>query len=124
MYTGNGTWFPGDRGNFNKSNTAASRLDDRSDNKGPEPEGVAVGRVGDATYAFLGSERAGSLFAYDLSNPAAPLFSGYANTRVDDLGPEGVAFVKASDSPSGKALVLVSNEISGTLSVLEVTPQS
>ena len=101
MYSGNGSWFAGDRGNFNKSNTAASLLDDRSDNKGPEPEGVAVGSVDGTTYAFLASERPGSIYAYDLSAPASPLFSGYANTRIDDLGPEGVAFVSASDSPSG-----------------------
>ena len=64
--------FDLDKGNFNKSNTAASLLDDRSDNKGPEPEGVAVGTVGGTSYAFLAAERAGSIFAYDLSDPLSP----------------------------------------------------
>ena len=115
--------FDLDKGNFNKSNTAGSLLDDRSDNKGPEPEGVAVGTVGGTSYAFLAAERAGSIFAYDLSNPLSPAFSGYANTRTADLGPEGVAFVSPTDSPTGVALVLVTNEISGTLNVLQVQSQ-
>ena len=119
-YSGNGDWFAGDRQNFNKSNSSASALDDRSDNKGPEPEGVATGRVAGTPYAFLVAERAGSIFAFDLSDPSAPLFSGYANTRPADLGPEVIAFVRAGDSPSGKPLLLVGNEISGTLTVLEV----
>jgi hypothetical protein len=110
-----------DKANFNKSNSADSLLDDRSDNKGPEPEGVAVGVVDGTTYAFLGSERSGSIYAYDLSDPDSPLFSGHANTRPADLGPEGVAFVPSGDSPSGAPLVLIANEISGTLNVLEVT---
>jgi 2',3'-cyclic-nucleotide 2'-phosphodiesterase/3'-nucleotidase/5'-nucleotidase len=85
-----------------------------------EPEGVATGRVAGTPYAFLASERSGSIFAFDLSDPSAPLFSGYANTRPADLGPEVIAFVRAGDSPSGNPLLLVANEISGTLNVLEV----
>lgn len=115
--------FDLDKGNFNKSNTAGSLLDDRSDNKGPEPEGVAVGTVGGTSYAFLAAERAGSIFAFDLSDPLSPAFSGYANTRTADLGPEGVAFVSPTDSPTGDALLLVTSEISGTLDVLQVQPQ-
>jgi hypothetical protein len=37
-----------------------------------------------------------------------------------DLGPEGIEFIAASDSPNGKALLLVSNEVSGTLAVFEI----
>ena len=114
--------FDLDKANFNKSN-ANENLDDRSDNKGPEPEGVAVGQVGEHTYAFLGAERSGGIFAYELSDPSAPAFSGYANTRPADLGPEGVAFVSAGNSPTGEPLVLVTNEISGTLNVLQVSAE-
>ena len=35
--------------------TATSPFDNRSDAKGPEPEGVAIGKVGGRTYAFIGS---------------------------------------------------------------------
>lgn len=112
-----------DPANFNKTNAAGSPVDDRSDNKGPEPEGVAVGRVDGTTYAFVGAERSGMIYAYDLSDPTAPVFSGWANTRNADLGPEGLAFVSAGASPSGTPLVLVTNEISGTLNVLEVSAE-
>lgn len=40
---------------FNASNTG-NALDDRSDNKGPEPEGVALARFGRKTFAFVGLE--------------------------------------------------------------------
>ena len=43
---------------FNASNNNTTR-DNRSDNKGPEPEGVAVGRVGPRDYAFIALERIG-----------------------------------------------------------------
>lgn len=121
-YSGNGTWFAGDRANFNKSNSAGSRVDDRSDNKGPEPEAVTVGSVGGVRYAFLGAERPGSIFAFDMTDPAAPAFDGYVNTRTADLGPEGIGFVGAADSPTGVPLLLVSNEVTGTLSVVAVSP--
>jgi hypothetical protein len=118
-FSGNASWFAGGKQNFNKTNSSTSALDDRSDNKGPEPEGIATARVAGTPYAFLASERSGSIFAF-LSDPSAPLFSGYANTRSADLGPEVIAFVRASDSPSGNPLLLVANEISGTLTLLEV----
>ena len=65
---------------FNASHDGTAP-DNRSDNKGPEPEGVAVGKVGGRTYAFVGLERIGGVMAYDVSNPAAPEFAAYANTR-------------------------------------------
>ena len=42
------------------------------------------------------------------------------NTRPADLGPEGVRFVPKSDSPTGHALILLTNEISGTVAAIEV----
>jgi hypothetical protein len=106
---------------FNADSTPVAAVDNRSDNKGPEPEGVDVGEVGGRTYAFLGSERQGGLFAYRLNGPSAQ-FAAYANTRPADLGPEGVRFVPRHDSPTGRALLLVTHEISGTVSAIEVRP--
>ncbi len=115
---------------FNNDN-AENTGDDRSDNKGPEPEGVTVGVINGHTYAFIGLERMGGVFVYDVSNPYAPEYVMYTNNRdvsVDndniesagDLGPEGITFVSAADSPSGEPLVLVANEVSGTVSVYQV----
>ena len=112
---------------FNASH-GNNTLDNRSDDKGPEPEGLAVGKVGGRTYAFIGLERIGGVMAYDVSNPRAPTFAAYANTRnltdlsqvKGDRGAEGVTFVSAEDSPNGKPLVLVGNEVSRTISIFQV----
>ena len=106
---------------FNFSNEEPGVFDDRSDAKGPEPEGVDVGSLGRRTYAFLASERQGGLYAYELAGGGAT-FRDYLNTRPADLGPEGVRFVPASDSPSGRPLLLVTNEISGTVAAIDVAP--
>jgi 2',3'-cyclic-nucleotide 2'-phosphodiesterase / 3'-nucleotidase / 5'-nucleotidase len=106
---------------FNFSNEEPFVFDDRSDAKGPEPEGVDVGEVGKKTYAFLASERQGGLFAYEL-NGASATFRDYLNTRPADLGPEGVRFVPKKDSPTGRAMLLVTNEVSGTVAAIDVAP--
>lgn len=107
-------------------------FDDRSDDKGPEPEALAVGTINDKTYAFIGLERVGGIMMYDISNPADPVFVEYSINRdfsVDiednlanagDLAPEGMKFVDAADSPTGHPLLIVGNEVSGTTTVYEV----
>ena len=37
-----------------------------------------------------------------------------------DLGPEGLEFIPAAESPDGKNLLISANEISGTVTVMEV----
>ena len=107
---------------FNASNSNDA-LDDRSDNKGPEPEGVAVARFGTKTYAFIGLERVGGVMVYDISVPTAPVYAAYLNTREGasgDLGPEGLVVVPAADSPNGKPLLIVGHEVSGTTAVYQI----
>jgi hypothetical protein len=91
----------------------------RSDDKGPEPEGLALGKVGGRTYAFIALERIGGVMVYDITDPAAPTFVQYTNNRdattnSGDLGPESVTFIKGDDSPLGKPLIAVANEVSGS----------
>jgi hypothetical protein len=112
--------------NFN-ANHDDNAPDNRSDNKGPEPEGVAVGKVGGRTYAFIGLERMGGVMAYDVSDPHSPQFAAYGTTRTfvgkelaGDRGAEGVTFIAAEDSPNGEPLVLVGNEVSRTVSIFQV----
>ena len=114
---------------FNANHTSNSK-DNRSDDKGPEPEGVAIGKAYGRTYAFIGLERIGGIMVYDISDPFSPSFVQYVNTRNfsqtpgpnsgGDLGPEGVIFIKADDSPIGKPLLVVAHEVSGTTRVFEV----
>jgi hypothetical protein len=98
--------------------------DTRSDNKGPEPEGVAVGRVGDRVYAFIGLERIGGVIVYDVSSPAAPKFVQYLNPApAVDRAPEGVLFIPAKDSPTRHPLLVLANEVSGTTTIYDVVPR-
>jgi hypothetical protein len=110
---------------FNASNTG-NALDDRSDNKGPEPEGVVLGRFGTKTFAFIGLERTGGVMVYNITNPAAAFFVTYVSSRQGDqgdLGPEGLTFVPASKSPNGKPLLIVGNEVSGTTAIFQINLQ-
>ena len=117
---------------FNSNHEAGDAMDNRSDNKGPEPEGVTVGRIGEKTFAFVGLERMGGVLVYDVSQPQAPVQVDYINTREDwttkdpstvksgDLGPEGLAFIPAAKSPNGKPLLMVGNEVSGTTAIFQL----
>jgi 2',3'-cyclic-nucleotide 2'-phosphodiesterase (5'-nucleotidase family) len=89
--------------------------DTRSDNKAAEPEGVTVGKVNGKTYAFVTLERSNAIMSFDISNPLNPIFNGYTQTP-GDVSPEGVLFV---DNPIGDDLVIVSNEVSNTVSVYQ-----
>ncbi|MDZ4667243.1 MAG: choice-of-anchor I family protein [bacterium] len=122
--------------NFNCGHTTNS-LDDRSDNKGPEPESVTIGKILDSTYAFVGLERIGGIMIYNITNPLSPYFVQYINSRnfsvtpgqanlatVGDLGPEGIAFIPRNESPNGKDLVLLSNEVSGTVAIYQINSRS
>ena len=104
---------------FNSDGTPAS-FDTRSDNKGPEPEAVVIGKVFGRTYAFIGLERAGGIMVYDISNPFEPFFVDYVNTSPIDIAPEGLVFIKEDESPNGKALIVVSHEVSNTTTIFEI----
>ena len=97
----------------------------RSRAKGPEPEGVTVAEINGRSFAFVALERTGGVMVYDVTNPTAPVFEDYQNTRSNtaltgDLGPEGIQYISNANSPTGKPYVIVANEISGTVAVFEV----
>jgi 2',3'-cyclic-nucleotide 2'-phosphodiesterase (5'-nucleotidase family)/DNA-binding beta-propeller fold protein YncE len=94
-------------------------FDGRSDNKGPEPEGIEIGTVGGRVYAFVGLERANANLVFDITDPAEVSYTGMAR-RPGDVSPEGGLFIAAADSPTGQALFVVSNEVSNTLSVFGI----
>ncbi len=110
------------------SDGAAGSFDTRSDNKGPEPEGVAIGEVRGRLYAFVGLERVGGFITYDVTDPTRPQFVTYTNPAANaagtpgqgDRAPEGIIFVSAADSPTGDALVITGNEVSGTTTIYKV----
>lgn len=114
---------------FNASHSN-NTLDNRSPSKGPEPESVTVGKVRGRTLAFVGLERIGGIAVYNVSDPFNPRLEDYVNTRVflnpfnfataGDLGPEGLAFIAAEDSPNGQPLLVVAHEISGSTTVFQI----
>jgi hypothetical protein len=109
---------------FNASNDNTT-FKNRSDNKGPEPEGIALAKIGAKHYAFIALERTGGVVAYEVTHPKAPRFVAYANNRTpvsttNDLGSEGIIFIPRASSPNDTALVVLANEVSATVSVYSV----
>jgi hypothetical protein len=102
------------------SDGAPATFDTRSDNKGPEPEGLVVGKISGRTYVFAGMERVGGVIVYDITFPWAPKFVQYV-TSSGDVSPEGLVFISAEDSPNGKPMLVVSHEISGTIRIFEIS---
>jgi hypothetical protein len=120
---------------FNSNNDENDSFDARSDDKGPEPEGVVLGKIKGNIYAFIGLERIGGIMVYDITNPYDVQYVTYVNNRdfsvdaeidgktnplVGDLGPEGLVFIPASRSPNRKPLLVTGNEVSGTTTVFQI----
>lgn len=123
-------------GNFNSNNDENDSFDARSDDKGPEPEGIVLGKIRGHMFAFIGLERVGGIMVYNVTDPNDVEYVTYLNNRnfdveaqleddstnpaVGDLAPEGLAFVSAEESPNGQPLLIVGNEVSGTTTIYQV----
>ena len=119
---------------FNSGHDEAG-LDKRSHKKGVEPESVSVLETNGKTYAVIGLERMGGIMVYDITNPAKATYADYLNVRgfsetvtdlskLGDLGPEGICAISAENSPTGNAMLLVANEVSGTVTVAQIEKTS
>lgn len=95
-------------------NAATMYEDNRSDDKGVEPEGIALGEVGKKKLAFVGMERVDAVAIYDVTDPANPVFLQILKTGD---APEGVLFIAAKDSPIKQSLLVVSSEDDGVIKV-------
>lgn len=124
---------------FNTSNDSHEN-DNRSDDKGVEPEAVEVAKINGSHVAFIGLERHGGIAVYDVSEPTAPVFLDYLNNRdftadvctvvdedgecdnetynpqVGDLGPESIEYF----TRNGDHLIAVGNEVSGTTTIYKL----
>lgn len=112
---------------FNIDSDGKGKIDDRSDDKGPEPEGVVVGRVGDSNYAFVGLERTSAIAVFDVTRPRSaklldivPLALEKDATGGPHIAPEGLCFVPADRSPLGSPLLAVACEVTGTTLLFRV----
>lgn len=101
------------------------KFDQRSDNKGPEPEALDLGTLGGRTFAFIGLERVGGIMAYDITEPAQAQFMSFTPPATGDNAPESVKFIRSTDTnryQAGQPLLVVANEVSGTVTIYQVEP--
>ena len=95
--------------------------DNRSDNKGPEPEALAIGRVDSTLYAFVGLEADGGILVFRVDDPAAPELAAYIESAVaGDVSPETIRFIDAADSATDNAQIAVAYEGSGTTTLIDL----
>ena len=94
-------------------------VDDRSDDKGAEPEAVTTLKMLDKTLLFVGLERTGGVLVFNISNPQSPEFIDWILDETD-VAPEGLIAIPASKSPNGNDLIVVTNEVSNTVSIFEL----
>lgn len=97
----------------------------RSRSKGPEPEGLVLAMVNGQQFAFVALERIGGVLVYNINDPANPVLVDYNNNRLTasyggDLGPETLTYISNETSPDGKAYLVITNEVSGNITVYSV----
>ena len=121
------------------NNDLTETADNRSDDKGVEPEALEVATINDEVYAFIGLERQGGIMVYNITNPQMPVFQSYLNNRdfnngvctelndgdcengiynsdAGDLAPESIEYFTRSN----QHFIAVGNEVSGTTTVYKI----
>jgi hypothetical protein len=118
---------------FNTNSGNTSNWDTRSDDKGPEPEALAFGHIDGKDFIFVGAERQNGIFQFDITDLNNVSIVGYFNpvTSSADSGgafisPESILFLDAASNPTGKNLLVVGFEgtgSNGSIGVFEVVPE-
>ena len=100
---------------------AGMYADSPSDDKGVEPEGIVVAQLNGRSYAIASLERTTSsmLVVFDVTDPSAGQFVT-STVIIGSVSPEGLHIVEAKQSPTGRAQLVVSNEVSNTLNVFDL----
>ncbi len=96
-------------------------VDASSPKKGCEPEALAIAKIHDRVFAYIGLEKQGGFFVYDITSPTAPVMVEYHNdidysappTASGDLAPEGMV----SFHQNGQHYLAIANELSSTVSL-------
>ena len=118
---------------FNMNDGLTTKYDERSDDKGPEPEALAFGSIGGRDYVFVGAERQNGIFQFDITNLGNVTITNYFNTATSSadsggafISPESIAFLDAASNPTGQNLLIVGYEgtgSNGSIAVFSVVPE-
>lgn len=84
----------------------------RSDNKGTEPEGVAVAQYGHRTFLFVGAERGNFVAVYERKGSRRPEFVQFLPTGI---GPEGLLAI-----PERKLFVVAAEDDEALRSMISI----
>ncbi len=107
---------------FNANNGDPKAVDAQSDDKGPEPAGLALAEIDGHVYIFVGLEHsAGGVMIYDITDPIAPIFIGYEPAISGDISPEGLIYIAAEDNPTEQPLLIVANKFSGSTTIYGIS---
>jgi DNA-binding beta-propeller fold protein YncE len=121
------------------NNDLTETADNRSDDKGTEPEALEVATINGEVYAFVGLERQGGIMVYNITNPNAVLFQSYLNNRdfnhgvcteldegdcdngiynsdAGDLAPESIEYFNREN----QHFIAVGNEVSGSTTIYKI----
>ncbi|MDX1504506.1 MAG: choice-of-anchor I family protein [Spongiibacter sp.] len=103
-----------------------NNTDANSDDRGPEPESVALLALGSRVYAFIGLTATGGIAVYDVSSPYGVQFVQYLNNRdftanpaadTGDQSPEGLHAFYYDNVP----YLAVGHEASGNVRIFEIS---
>ena len=118
---------------FNMNDGLTTKYDERSDDKGPEPEALAFGTIGGRDYVFVGAERQNGIFQFDITDFGNVSITSYFNTASSTadsggpfISPESIAFLNAANNPTGQNLLVVGYEgtgSNGSIAVFSVVPE-
>lgn len=114
--------FLGDSGDSIEESIVALGLPQRCDSKGPEPEVVSIGVIGERTLAFVAIERSDAMTIHDITDPTnvqlldTVVLNPDAVQADSEAGfePEGIEFIPATNQ------VVVSNPESGAVSLVNI----
>jgi len=99
-------------------------VDARSHKKGCEPEALALAEIGNRVFAYIGLEKQGGFFIYEISDPQNPTMVDYQNDidytvspiSSGDLEPEGMV----TFSQDSNHYLAIANELSSTVSIYQL----
>ena len=116
---------------FNMNDGSTSKYDERSDDKGPEPEALAFATIGGKDFVFVGNERQNGIYMFDITDLGNVTIYGYFNTTTSSadsggafVSPESIVFIPAANNPANKNLIVVGYEgtgSNGSIGVFEVS---